>query len=362
MSVIAAGLRGGRGDPGLPFRVDKQGTLAERANYNTQLAGFTYLATDNGYLYFKESLPGAWSAGMLFRGPAGPRGGGITLLGSLASVDQLPATGIVGNAWMIAGHAWVWNGSAWEDAGQIQGDKGEPGINGVDGRSIATLAINDQGRLIATYTDESTQDAGQARGADGTGITSVAINGSNRLLVTLSTGAVLDAGQIATLQGRGISSAVVNLSGNLIVTYTDGATADVGHVVGTDGDDGIGIASMSVNGTGHLIVTLTSGTVLDAGQLPVLDGVGADGKGIAGVSFDANGHLIITYTDTTTQDAGALPTGEEVAALQAQVQSLLERIATLEGYHAVPTNVLTDQNGAHLTDQNGNYLTFGVAA
>lgn len=372
MSVIAAGLRGGRGDPGPPFRVDAQGTLAERAAYNNELANFTYLATDNGYLYFKGSLPGQWSEGMLFQGPPGPVGASFILRGQLASTADLPLTGEIGHAWLIDGHAWVWGGTSWTDAGQIQGEKGKDGDNGADGRGVASLAVDGNRHLIITFTDSSTADAGlvpTVTGADGVSVTGVALDGAKHLLVTLSNGQTVDAGLVPTAvgaDGRGISGVAINVGGHLVVTFTDSSTLDVGLVKGADGSDGVGVSGVAVDGLGHLQVTLTNGSTVDAGAIPVVNGTdgddGSDGRGVASVAIDEAKHLIVTFTDATTQDAGQLPSSDEVAALQQQVTDLLERIAVLEGFHAVPADVLTDANGAYLVGANGEYLTFGVAA
>ena len=70
------------------------------------------------------------------RGDVGPQGAGLTIRGELASTDDLPASGAVGDGWLVAGHLWVWNGSAWIDAGPVQGPpgpKGEAGDQGPQG-------------------------------------------------------------------------------------------------------------------------------------------------------------------------------------------------------------------------------------
>ncbi len=329
MNVIAAGLRGGRGDPGPPFRVDAQGTLAERATYNNELANFTYLATDNGYLYFKGSLPGQWSEGMLFRGPKGDTGAGFVLRGSLASPDDLPMPGALGDAWLIEGHAWTWNGTGWTDAGQIQGEKGDPGSNGAAGRGVASLAVNEAGHLIVTFTDSSTADAGLVKGADGVSVTGATVTAEKHLQLALSNGQTLDAGLVPTVagtdgtdgqdgaDGRGITGAIINGAGRLILTYSDGATVDAGLAKGADGQngtdgsdgtDGVGIAGVTVNGSGHLVVTLTGGGTVDAGLIPVLKGTdgadGQDGIGIASAVIDGAGHLVLTYSDESSVDLG----------------------------------------------------------
>lgn len=331
MTVVAAGLRGGRGDSGPPFRVDAQGTLAERDNYNTQLANFTYLATDNGYLYFKGSLPGQWSEGMLFRGPKGDTGAGFVLRGSLASPDGLPMPGALGDAWLIDGHAWTWNGTGWTDAGQIQGEKGDPGIDGATGRGVSALAVNETGHLIVTFTDSSTADAGVVRGADGVSVTGAAVTAGKHLELALSNGQTLDAGLVPTVagadgadgqngtDGRGITGVAIDGAGHLILTYSDTSTVDAGLVKGADGQDGtngsngtdgVGITGVAVNVSGHLIVTLTGGGTVDAGLIPVVNGTdGSDGQngiGIASAVIDGTGHLVLTYSDESSADLGVV--------------------------------------------------------
>lgn len=81
----ATGPQGVKGDRGDNFTPDAIGLLAGRATYDAQLAGFSYLATDNSTIYFKLSATsGDWSTGSLFgkgdtgatgaTGPAGPTG------------------------------------------------------------------------------------------------------------------------------------------------------------------------------------------------------------------------------------------------------------------------------------------------
>jgi hypothetical protein len=88
--------------------------------------------------------------------------------------------------------------------------KGDPGANG---RGVSSATVNGSGRLIVTYTDGQTTDAGMVKGADG----SNGLNGAS---------------------GRGITGAVVNGSGRLVLTYSDGSTADLGVVVGSNGTNG----------------------------------------------------------------------------------------------------------------------------
>lgn len=85
--VVPQGIKGDRGDA---FQVNSIGTLAQRALYDNQLTGFSYLAVDvdvNGstipHIYFKlSSSSGDWSVGAPFgrgdKGDTGDTGNSIT--------------------------------------------------------------------------------------------------------------------------------------------------------------------------------------------------------------------------------------------------------------------------------------------
>lgn len=87
-------------------------------------------------------------------GPKGDTGAGLTVLGELPDPADLPPTGALGDAYLIAGHLWTWNGTAWVDAGEVQGP---PGADGADGREIEVQksATHIQWRYVgdATWVD-----------------------------------------------------------------------------------------------------------------------------------------------------------------------------------------------------------------
>ena len=59
------------------------------------------------------------------QGPAGADGTSVTILGSLASTGDLPASGNTpGDGYVITGDLHVWDGSAWNNVGPIQGPAG----------------------------------------------------------------------------------------------------------------------------------------------------------------------------------------------------------------------------------------------
>ncbi|NOQ31173.1 MAG: hypothetical protein GQ570_08635, partial [Helicobacteraceae bacterium] len=83
---------GATGEKGDPFIVNAQGLIADRGVYDTQPTGFSYFATDESLIYFKNSATsGDWSLGADFgKGDTGDTGNGIasiTLTGSVAEVD-----------------------------------------------------------------------------------------------------------------------------------------------------------------------------------------------------------------------------------------------------------------------------------
>jgi hypothetical protein len=71
-----AGPEGPTGPAGQSFTVDANGTFAERANYNLEAAGFSFLDTENGNLYLKNSAANAdWSDPVAFgKGEKGDTG------------------------------------------------------------------------------------------------------------------------------------------------------------------------------------------------------------------------------------------------------------------------------------------------
>jgi hypothetical protein len=73
--------RGQKGDTGAAFRVNAQGTYADRSLYNGQPDGYVYQVneagrSDDGYIYIRVGASG-WSDRIAFRGPKGDKGLGV---------------------------------------------------------------------------------------------------------------------------------------------------------------------------------------------------------------------------------------------------------------------------------------------
>lgn len=91
--TIQRGEKGDKGDKGDNFTVNATGLLSERSQYDAEEKGFSFLATDDGNLYIKNSdTSGDWSGPIPFQGPkgddgpAGPAGPANTLsIGTVAT-------------------------------------------------------------------------------------------------------------------------------------------------------------------------------------------------------------------------------------------------------------------------------------
>ena len=96
----------GKGDPGEGVQVDATGSTAGRAVYDTQLEGFSYLDTDLALLYFRETVTsGIWSTGVPFGvGPKGDQGdpgpAGVYTGAVIFSQPTEPVGAVDGDIWI----------------------------------------------------------------------------------------------------------------------------------------------------------------------------------------------------------------------------------------------------------------------
>ena len=69
------GPKGEQGERGAAFTIDATGTLEQRSQYDDATKDFSYLATDNGNVYIKQSdASGDWSDAIPFKGDKGDTG------------------------------------------------------------------------------------------------------------------------------------------------------------------------------------------------------------------------------------------------------------------------------------------------
>ena len=203
-----------------------------------------------------------------------------------------------------------------ENAGKVSGPKSDKGEPGKDGRGIESVRINDKGELIVTFTDGEEQNVGKVVGADGKD----GQDGQNG--ADGSDGDKGDPGQDGKdgangkdgvdgkdgadgKDGRGIKSVTTNDKGEVVVTYTDGTSEILGTLAGAKGDQGTPGRDGFDGAPGR------DGT---DGRDGANGKDGKDGRGIKSVTTDADGNLVITYTDGTSEtvksgDKPAAPAG-----------------------------------------------------
>ncbi|WP_246822323.1 ExeM/NucH family extracellular endonuclease [Corynebacterium sp. HMSC068G04] len=177
-------------------------------------------------------------------------------------------------------------------------DKAEDPAPTDDARGIKSVTIDDNGHLIITYTDGTTEDAGKVVGSDGK-------DGKDG-----DKGDKGDAGQDGKdgadgKGGRGIKSVTTNDKGEVVVTYTDGTSEILGTLAGSKGDQGMPGRDGFDGAPGR------DGT---DGRDGANGKDSKDGRGIKSVTTDADGNLVITYTDGTSEtvksgDKPATPAG-----------------------------------------------------
>ena len=193
-----------------------------------------------------------------------------------------------------------------ENAGKVsgpKGDKGEPGKDGQDGQDGTQGPKGDKGD--AGQDGKDGQDG--ADGKDGRGVESVATDENGDLIITYTDGTTVNAGKVVGTDGQDGAQGPKGDKGDAGQDGKDGA----------DGKDGRGIKSVTTNDKGEAVVTYTDGTSEILGALagakgdkgtPGRDGTdgangkdGKDGRGIKSVTTDADGNLVITYTDGTSE-------------------------------------------------------------
>lgn len=126
---ITLGVKGEKGDPGDSFVPDAVGTLAGRATYNGEAAGFSYLANDTDpvpLVYWRLGVSG-WSAGVPFVGGSGGTGN-VSKVGIPVN-DQLAVW--TGDGTVEGTSQLTYNGTTFSISGSIA-------VTGtVDGRDVA---------------------------------------------------------------------------------------------------------------------------------------------------------------------------------------------------------------------------------
>lgn len=160
------GEQGEKGDPGQSFTVNAIGTISDRSQYDSEAKGFSFLATDEGNLYIKNSdSPGDWSAAIPFRGPKGDTGeqGPAGPTGPQGEKGDKGDTGEQGPAGPTGPQGEKGDKGDKGDTGE-KGDKGDPGnfinsvpdfsfsnsdlVNGVLTKTLAELGLEAEAPVL----------------------------------------------------------------------------------------------------------------------------------------------------------------------------------------------------------------------
>ncbi len=157
-----------------------------------------------------------------------------------------------------------------------------------EARGIKSVTVDNNGHLIITYTDGTTEDAGKVVGADG----KPGKDGADGQDGTDGEDGSNGKDGADGKDGRGIESVTTNDKGEVIVTYTDGTTDNLGPLAGPKGDQGE---------PGHDGDNGAPGRNGEDGKDGTDGQDGKDGRGITSVTTDAAGNLVVKYTDGTSE-------------------------------------------------------------
>ena len=129
--------KGAKGDKGDSFSPDVVGVTADKSTYDAQVAGFSFLDTTLGLIYFKQSdTSGDWSEGMPFgKGETGDAAGFGTPTVTINTLEAgASATASVSASGENTAKVFAFT------FGIPKGDKGDKPINGVDYNTDAEKA------------------------------------------------------------------------------------------------------------------------------------------------------------------------------------------------------------------------------
>lgn len=249
------------------------------------------------------------------QGPAGEQGAGLVILGELAASDDLPASGGLGEGYLITGDLWVWNGAAWVNAGPIQGPVGPEGPQGIKGDVGAAGAPGASAYAVAVsngFTGSETEWLASLAGPPGE-------TGDSAYQVAVSNGFVgSEAEWLESLIGPEGPVGPQGPDGPQGPAGVQGEAGDPG----ADGNPLLGLPVRLVSGTsymvtpadaGHMIVCTSNSPVLltisaeSAGSW-LIPGVAAMfhvlAEGMGPVTVEGDGFSVLVHDDEVATLAG----------------------------------------------------------
>lgn len=328
--VVPQGIKGDKGDN---FTVNAVGLIADRALYDAQIKGFSFLALDEGLIYFKlSSTSGDWSVGSPFgkgdTGDTGATGNGVV---SIVFTSTTDASGLAGQSGGTDTYTITYTDSTTDTIIVY---------NGIDG-SVAMVKesfIATEGQTTFTISSSYT-----------VGLIDVFVNGL-KVLVGVDVTAT-DGSTIVFTEGL-VENDIVDVTcfGAFQVanTYTQGQVDTLVQAVQTDVDNltsVVGTISTDLDTVEGAVTTLqTTLTTLATEDNPSFTGaITEEVYNLTGTVVDpSNGtlqYLTLTANTTLTETIG-------------EGQYVLLRVTygskTLTLFTCTPTNTLPD--GSNTTD------------
>ena len=331
------GIQGEKGDTGAQ---GPRGEIGPSGSAGVDGIGIQDVSiTDNGMLIITYTNGINKEVGII----KGADGTSINIIDSLDSTDGLPSTGQnKGDGYLINGHLWVYTGNEAEEA--INGFIDAGNIQGPSGRGILTLAIDENYKLIITYSDNTTGNLGNIRGPQGekgdkgdTGETgpqglqgeqgSQGIQGIQGIQGEVGpqglqgiqgeqgpkgdqgeTGEKGDTIEIrvfenSEIQYRRINSAGIATGEWIFLIALSDLKGEQG-IAGNDGESITIVSTEKINGV--TTVTFSDGTVINItdGKQGAQGIQGEDGVSVINAEIRSDNHLYITLSNNTEIDAG----------------------------------------------------------
>jgi hypothetical protein len=98
-------------------------------------------------------------------GAEGPQGTSLVLVGSVATVGDLPASASASEAYVVnaSGELYVWDGSAWSALGLVQGPTGPTGSVGLTGAAgdVTVSTTTDVSTFVSLYENANGDQEGK---------------------------------------------------------------------------------------------------------------------------------------------------------------------------------------------------------
>lgn len=107
-----------------------------------------------------SATTGTWGAPIRIKGEKGENGTSVKILDTYNSLEELnrehPNGNENGDGYLINGDLYVWNGTYFQNVGQIKGEDGKPGADGINGKTpYVHIKYSNDGKTFTANNGES---------------------------------------------------------------------------------------------------------------------------------------------------------------------------------------------------------------